>query len=228
MSVEITIPDGHKFDDGKLQYHLMPPKAYQAAADIMTGGAKKYNENNWTGLKASRIISATYRHLNAFLSGNDLDNDSHAHHMHHVLANLLMLHHILNNFPEQDDRYYSYTWDKSEKTEKDIHIYKPSRHDSYNQYTLLPIDSLEAAIEYLQSFSLDEKRKWYHNLSIKTLIDTMMSNFIEVISSKNGLDKNLGQAIANAMIMVEVLEDESKDDRIFTYLGSASQPHKVI
>lgn len=211
------IPHGHKFDNGKPRFELIPIKAYKLAAQIMTGGASKYNENNWTGLKASRIIGAANRHINYFLSGQDIDSDSGQHHLGHFLANLLMLHHILNNFPKQDDRYGSPP--DTPVTITDKHVYKNSRKDTtVPQYTLLPPDSLIAAANVLTLLaSVDGDHHWFGSKSTKTFVEHALDNLVEVVDRKHN---DLGMAIAVTMILIEDISSDNYqyDDRIFTYL----------
>jgi hypothetical protein len=206
------IPHGHKFDAGKPKLELIPMCAYRLAAEIMTAGANKYNENNWTGLNAGRIIGAAFRHLNYYLCGQDVDTDSGQHHLGHFLANLIMLHHILNNFPEQDDRRYIKSVSDPVES-KDRHIYRESRKNpSVPQYTLLPADSLMAAalaLDNLDSIVLS-------TMSIKTLLEHTIDSFIPVV---DGSTINVGYAIAYTMVCIEQISELThNDDRIFTYL----------
>jgi hypothetical protein len=208
---EKEIPHGHKFDAGKPKLELIPMGAYRLAAEIMTAGANKYNENNWTGLKASRIIGAGFRHLNYYLCGQDLDTDSGQHHLGHFLANLIMLHHILSNFPEQDDRRHIIPYPPAENIDR--HIYRESRkHPSVPQYTLLPADSIMAAAKALDQL----ESRYFNEWTIKTLLEHAIDNFIEVVDGKS---TDLGLAMAYTMIAIEQIQLAThNDDRIFTYL----------
>lgn len=215
----IEIPHGHKFDAGKARMELLPIGGIRLAASIMTGGANKYNENNWTGLKASRVIGAGMRHLQQFLGGQDHDNDSHQHHLGHFLANLMMVHHIVNNFPDQDDRIY---WGQELDADKylDKHIYRPSRGSTgVTQYTLLPPDSLEAAAKWMTAIAGVNGDHWwqYDELTVKSYIEFILD---EYLSFANREISDLGRAIANTMIVIERLNrSQIEDDRIFNYLN---------
>lgn len=56
--------EGKKDDQGKLQYELIPPEILNALADILTFGAKKYDERNWEkGMDWSRPFGALMRHM---------------------------------------------------------------------------------------------------------------------------------------------------------------------
>jgi hypothetical protein len=209
---EKEIPHGHKFDAGKPRLELLPVSAYKLAAEIMTAGANKYNENNWTGLKASRIIGAGFRHLNYYLCGQDLDIDSGQHHLGHFLANLIMLHHIINNFSQQDDRR-NIIKPAPNAQEIDKHIYRESRKNPIvPQYTLLPADSLMAAASALNVIDQVDITGY----SMKTLLEHAIDSFIAVV---DGCSDNLGDAMAYTMISIERIYNKTHiDDRIFTYL----------
>lgn len=87
--VEIT---GTKNDDGKCRLELIPPEALTSLGDAFTFGAKKYADDNWAkGFKWRRLIGAAQRHINAFNSGEDKDQESGLSHIDHALACLAML-----------------------------------------------------------------------------------------------------------------------------------------
>lgn len=84
--------EGVKFDSGKLRMDLLPPDALEALARILTDGAVKYGEYNWSkGMKWSRPYAALLRHLMAFWSGQDTDPESGHPHLWHVLTNAVFL-----------------------------------------------------------------------------------------------------------------------------------------
>ncbi len=81
-----------KFDTGKLRMDLLPPDALEALARILTDGAEKYGEYNWSkGMKWSRPYAALLRHLMAFWAGQDNDPESGHPHLWHVLTNAVFL-----------------------------------------------------------------------------------------------------------------------------------------
>jgi len=83
-----------KKDDGKIKMHLLPPKALEGIAKIMTYGAKKYNAYNYKqgkGLNWDRLLSACMRHLNAWNSGEDIDPESGENHLFHAGCCIMML-----------------------------------------------------------------------------------------------------------------------------------------
>lgn len=99
---------GTKFDTDKPRFDLIPPDAELWVAKILAHGATKYAENNWIGLDVSRLIAAMKRHLNAIERGEDIDNDSKMPHFAHVATNAMMIAHILNNYPELDNRQFKF------------------------------------------------------------------------------------------------------------------------
>ena len=94
-------PGGLKYDDGKLQYGLIPPETTKALAEVLTFGAKKYAKDNWKLLEngKERYLDALYRHLEAYRTGEYLDSESNLPHLSHCLCNLAFIH-----FFETQDR----------------------------------------------------------------------------------------------------------------------------
>ena len=83
-----------KKDIGKTQMHLLPPKALEGIAKIMTYGAGKYNPYNYKlgkGLNWDRLYSACMRHLNAWNDGEDRDPESGESHLFHAGCCIMML-----------------------------------------------------------------------------------------------------------------------------------------
>jgi hypothetical protein len=82
-------PIGTKYDQDKLQYTLIPPKALEAVARNLTIGLKKYKErDNWKKVPNAnqRYLDALYRHLEAHRSGQLYDVDSSDPTMPHMAA----------------------------------------------------------------------------------------------------------------------------------------------
>ena len=84
---------GRKFDGGKLEYGLLPPKALEATVSVLTFGAQKYERNNWKFVPESkrRYFDALQRHLWAWKSGEQLDPESGIHHLAHAMCCLMFL-----------------------------------------------------------------------------------------------------------------------------------------
>lgn len=101
-----------KFDQGKVMFQLIPPKALERVADVFTHGAEKYGEFNFRNKgKWSRYIGAIHRHMNAFSSCVDFDassSESHGVQLYHiaqVATNALILLDAYDNNPAGDDRW---------------------------------------------------------------------------------------------------------------------------
>ena len=72
----------------KTPFHLNPPIAAAEQAAVHLHGALKYGVYNWreAGVRTSIYIDAIYRHLMKFQEGEDYDDESHAHHLAHIMA----------------------------------------------------------------------------------------------------------------------------------------------
>ena len=91
----IVVDKFMKFDDGKLKYNLLPPKAFKEMAKVLTYGAKKYKPNNWQHVDdTTRYIDALYRHLEAWRAGDKIDEESKLSHLSHALTNIAFLIHF--------------------------------------------------------------------------------------------------------------------------------------
>ena len=89
-------PGGLKYDDGKLQYGLIPPIATKSLAQVLTFGAAKYAPNSWQTVQDGerRYLDALYRHLEAYRSGESTDSESGLSHLAHVITNVAFLLHF--------------------------------------------------------------------------------------------------------------------------------------
>lgn len=106
---------GLKDDADKLPIELVPTEGIRAAARIFRygavekkrpGGLEGYGVNNWRGgMKWTRLYGATQRHLQAWLDGDDLDEESGLPHLWHALTCVLMLVWMAAHRPDLDDRY---------------------------------------------------------------------------------------------------------------------------
>lgn len=101
MSKEAT-----KHDQNKPPLDLLPTKALEEIALAFDYGAKKYSRYNWCGgFNWSRLIGASMRHLNAFNSGENLDEESKLSHLSHLGACVMMLIEHQKRNLGKDDRY---------------------------------------------------------------------------------------------------------------------------
>lgn len=84
--------EGSKADTKKRRYDLVPSSLERQLAEVMTYGAQKYRDLNWTkGLKYHRLYAAIRRHLDAWWTGEDTDPESGLSHLAHIAANCAML-----------------------------------------------------------------------------------------------------------------------------------------
>jgi len=84
---------GRKFDQGKLQYGLIPPTALKETVKVLTAGAIKYDKYNWQKVPDAqdRYFDALQRHLWDWKSGQQLDSETGINHLAHAVCNLLFL-----------------------------------------------------------------------------------------------------------------------------------------
>ena len=89
-------PGGLKYDDGKLQYGLIPTIATKSLAQVLTFGAAKYAPNSWQTVQDGerRYLDALYRHLEAYRSGESTDSESGLSHLAHAITNVAFLLHF--------------------------------------------------------------------------------------------------------------------------------------
>ena len=85
--------EGRKFDGGKLEYGLLPPKALEETVKVLTFGAEKYEPDNWKFVPDSkrRYFDALQRHLWAWKQGEQIDPESGMHHLAHAMCCLMFL-----------------------------------------------------------------------------------------------------------------------------------------
>lgn len=98
--------EGKKYDSGKVPLGLFPREAIIEICKVLDFGAKKYGRDNWRkGMKWTRVSDAALRHLFAWISGDDYDDESGINHLAHCgccIAFLLV--YQICGFGE-DDRY---------------------------------------------------------------------------------------------------------------------------
>lgn len=77
--------EGLKYDQGKPRMDLIPPELMTEVAKILTFGAKKYEDRNWEkGMDWGRVYGALQRHLWAWWSGQDKDEETGESHLAHA------------------------------------------------------------------------------------------------------------------------------------------------
>lgn len=103
---EMTELGGIKHDTDKTRYDLLPFLALEEVAKVLTFGAKKYDDWNWSkGFKFSRVISAMFRHLTAWVTGQDKDPETGLSHLAHAACCVLFLLTFELTKTGVDDRY---------------------------------------------------------------------------------------------------------------------------
>jgi hypothetical protein len=94
MIPEVTDQAAVKFDNGKVDWSLVPFEALEGMVRVLEFGANKYAAHNWRqggGFKFTRLINSLLRHVFAFARGEDLDPESGLSHIWHAQCNLLFL-----------------------------------------------------------------------------------------------------------------------------------------
>lgn len=83
-----NLETGRKYDAGKTQMSLIPPKAERLLAEVLTFGAEKYGPENWREVEDAerRYLDALMRHVNAYRSGQLLDEESQKPHLAHAMC----------------------------------------------------------------------------------------------------------------------------------------------
>jgi hypothetical protein len=84
---------GIKFDTEKPDYSLIPPKALDDVAKVLTFGSKKYDRDNWKELDDldNRYFAAAQRHLWALRKGETHDIETGIHHGAHAICCIMFL-----------------------------------------------------------------------------------------------------------------------------------------
>lgn len=84
---------GLKFDINKDRWDLLPWIEVREVARVLTFGAKKYGDYNWTAVEngRSRYLAAAMRHITAWIDGEIFDKESGLHHLAHGITCLLFL-----------------------------------------------------------------------------------------------------------------------------------------
>lgn len=100
---------GLRFNEGKLRYDLLHPKAQEGIVKVLTIGAQKYAPRNWEkGMSWSTVVASLKRHLAAFESGEDFDKETGELHIDHIQCNAHFLSAYYKIAPGFDDRAHKY------------------------------------------------------------------------------------------------------------------------
>jgi hypothetical protein len=105
MSVQTSLAEGTKYDNGKERFDLLPAAALFEVAKVYTMGANKYEDRNWEkGIKYGRVKAALDRHLLKWWRGQRYDQEDGQHHLASVVwCALALLHYDL-----QERKYKMY------------------------------------------------------------------------------------------------------------------------
>lgn len=96
---------GSRLNAGKPRHDLIPVSAKESLAKVLTFGAQKYGDRNWEkGLPWMTCYASLERHLVAFVSGEDFDQESGLLHLDHALTNIAFIIEYYRTHPELDDR----------------------------------------------------------------------------------------------------------------------------
>lgn len=87
------MPEGMKFDDGKLRHDLLPLYPVHEVIRVLMYGAQKYNDHNWKEVDElrSRYYNASKRHIDAWWDGELHDPETGLHHLAHAVCSLVFL-----------------------------------------------------------------------------------------------------------------------------------------
>ena len=89
MNNKIGVKDYKK----KLRWSLIPFKALEGCVRVlMYGATTKYSPNNWKSVEPQGVYAdAIYRHLNAYVAGEEFDDETGESHLSHLLCDVLFL-----------------------------------------------------------------------------------------------------------------------------------------
>lgn len=84
---------GHKLDEAKLDWSLLPWRAVGEVVRVLDYGARKYARDDWqhVALGNRRYFAAAIRHLLAWHAGEKLDSESGLPHLAHAACCILFL-----------------------------------------------------------------------------------------------------------------------------------------
>ena len=96
---------GARYNQGKVDYSLLPFDTLNGELRVWEYGAKKYAAWNWTkGMAWSIPFACLMRHMAAWQRGEEVDPESGLPHLAHAMCNLRMLTYYAEFYKEGDDR----------------------------------------------------------------------------------------------------------------------------
>jgi len=105
VPLDVSLPDQYneckiepvakRFNDGKVDYTMVPLDALTEEARVWMAGEAKYGRDNWTKLwgedTVNVVLASLLRHAYAIQSGEENDPESGLQHAGHIRANAAML-----------------------------------------------------------------------------------------------------------------------------------------
>lgn len=92
IRIKQSMIPGYKADEMKPRMDLIAPEIQVALAEILTFGAKKYNDRNWeNGMKWGRCFGAMMRHMWAWWAKEQADPETGKSHLWHAACCLMFL-----------------------------------------------------------------------------------------------------------------------------------------
>lgn len=97
---EESLPVADRYNEGKIDYTLLPVDALEAEARVWMLGAEKYDRDNWKKLWGNEsvdvIMASLLRHAMAIQKGEHVDQETGEYHAAHIRCNCAMLIHYYN------------------------------------------------------------------------------------------------------------------------------------
>lgn len=116
-----------RFIKGKIRYDLIPSFPIEELAKVYTYGCEKYDDDNWRkGMKwRKNVIGSLKRHLEKWIKGEKLDDESNCHHLAMVIWQCCCLMEYERCGVGQDDRNpYDLTLMDEKERERRIEMWK--------------------------------------------------------------------------------------------------------
>jgi len=90
IDVKSSPIEGRKFDNGKIDWTILPFDGLEPVVRVLEFGAKKYDRDNWRYVKPSiRYFRAALRHMVEYVLGRRVDPDSGESPLAHAACSLL-------------------------------------------------------------------------------------------------------------------------------------------
>ena len=132
-----------RFSEGKTRYDLIAPWAMEQLAKVYTYGTIKYDDDNWwKGLSWKKnVMGCVFRHVWAWMRGEENDPESGLHHLAHAAWNCFALMEYERNKIGVDDRipYGLDLMDEKEREERIKLWRKCANENKINEYNGLDI-----------------------------------------------------------------------------------------